>query len=177
MLIGGGHDKSYNPEKHHPKQFRYPDGCYISQHPDSEEINAHWKFWMGQVSEEQLEVYDAQRDMQIIQQYMEGPPKLHTLTKTEAVQRALKFWNYYYPVEVVEFFEYVQIQRETLRKSNGMNDAGLGQLFGAMPTRIQHFVKLYNKEMILALPGQRFSELHKIFYKLCPKARIANQGG
>jgi len=175
MLIGGGHDHEYVPEKHHPQQFRYPDGCYISRHPSTDEINAHWKFWMGQLSEEQLEVYEAQRDMQVYNQYVAGPPKLQTLSKDEAVERAIKFWTYYYPGEVEEFLDYIRMKRETLKKSSGMNDAGLGQLYGAIPGRIQHLVKLYNKEMIITLPGERFSEMHKIFYRLFPKARIANQ--
>ena len=175
MFEIGGHDKQFNPEKHHPQKFMYPDGCFIARHPKQDEINAHWDFWLAQASQEQIEVYDAIRTMQIVQQYQDGPPKVKTLSKEDAVERAIKLWAYYYPVEVKDFLDYIKFKRETLKNSKGMNDAGLGQLVGSIPALVQQLVKIYNPEMLITLPGDRFSDLHKYFYRLFPKARIANQ--
>lgn len=167
MLFDGGHDKEWKLEKHHTAKLKYPDGCYIARHPSNDEINAHWEFWMGALAREQVEVLDAMRDMQIVEQYMDG---LKQLTPEQAIDRALKFWAYYYPQECRDFLLYTKYQRETLAKASGINKTM--HYVGAIPPQIMHFAKLYNREMCLTLPGERFSQLHQIFYKLCPKAKI-----
>jgi len=168
----GGHDKNFSEEKHHPAKLMYPDGCYVSRHPGHDEIYAHYAFWMAHCSKEQMEVLDGMRDMQIFKMYREGPPKLQTLTPEEAVMRAIKFWYAYYPLEVKDFMTYIDMQKELAFSAKGYDKTKVLKLIGAIPQAINHMMRVYNPEITMTIPGDRYPLGHKIFYRLFTKARI-----
>lgn len=169
-MFTAGHNKEWREGLDHQAKLQYPDGCYIGLQPNEDEINAHWNFWMAQMSKEQMEVVDSMRTIQIVKQYQE---KLKECNPEQAVERAIKFWAYYWPHAYEDFMAYIENWRSRCRQ-NGMDETKSVMWVGSIPTMVDHFVRMYDPNMCKTLPGQKVSQLHVLFFKLFPKARIAN---
>ena len=147
---------------------RYYDGKPISENPSETEIQNYWSFWVALANREQKETLQGMHDIGIAQEFAKAFKGKSSL---EVVTGAIKWWAKYYPQEVKEFFQYVNLKKETLRDVAGWNKEHNMKFEGAMPQRVKTLVIGVNPELN-SYNGASKTLFQKIFFQECKKALI-----